>query len=141
MASRRTPSLSTTRITCCMLLLLSRFRPALWERGTSVQRRRADQALCFTALLALDQDQQVANAGHQLERHLFKGVVAFLFWSLYSSRVGKTPMHALGVSGKGGAGLPYAIANRYNVIEGLVAKLVQMLRSLLFDVEAHGLEG
>src|SRR5215470_16787538 len=92
-------------------------------------------------MLALNPYHQVAYPSNELERNLVEGPGAFLLRALDRRRVDETPMHLFGIAGKGGAGLAHAIAHRDNVIEGLVAKLVEVLGAQPADIDAHAGHG
>src|SRR2546428_604694 len=97
--------------------------------------------LSLPTFFSFDQYHEIANPIRQLQCYLFERLVAILFCPLNSSWIDEAPVHALWITGKGGTCLANAIADRHHVVERLVKKRVQVLRSLLADVNAHFCHG
>src|SRR6266478_4676686 len=78
-------------------------------------------------LLTVDQDHKIADPVCQLECDLLEGSGALPLRSLYRRRIDEAPMHFFGVAGKGRARFAHAITHGDDIVEGLAAKLVEVL--------------
>jgi hypothetical protein len=68
----------------------------------------------------LDHDQEILDSGHKLVGNLLKGLIALLFRAFNERRVRKAPMEHLWVSRKRGTHFADPIADRHDILKGLI---------------------
>src|SRR5258708_2994805 len=85
-------------------------------------------------LLILNQNQQGANTGHQLKGGLLKDLVSFFLRTFDRARIGKAPMHAFRFTWIGWTRFSYPVTNSKNIVKRLACQLVDMLGSLLANI-------